>query len=130
MTQADQAPDYDRSDRFPIDEDGWQVVNLRRDLYPGGPWALRVHTPEHPVFHGGWRYGDERDERGLRPVVISHLGGRLSASEYPRVLFTAAVLRRVEGRLRVYAMRYAEQIFGKPIAGIAFVPEDRRVEIF
>ncbi|MCP4559444.1 MAG: hypothetical protein GY837_02880 [Bosea sp.] len=125
-----QAPDYDRSGRFPIDEGGWQVINLERDLYPGGPWALRVLAPGFPVFHCGYSYVGERDAQGRRRVVMSHLGGRLAASEYGRVTFTAAMLKRIQDHLRAYAMLHAGQLFGKPILGVDFVAEDRRVEIF
>ncbi|WP_332699548.1 hypothetical protein [Bosea sp. (in: a-proteobacteria)] len=128
MTQAQQALDYDRSGRFPIDEDGWQVVDLWQDLYPGGPWALRVHAPEYPTFHAGWRFtggdGTRRDDR----VVISHIGAWLATSNLPSVNFNPAMLERVRARLRVYAMEHAVSLFGRPITGIDFVARDPQVE--
>lgn len=130
MTQGQQAPDYDRSGRFPIDENGWQVIDLWRDLYAGGPWALRILAPEYPTFHAGWRFAETTDGAPESRVVISHIGARLTASDFPEVGFAPAAVDRIQERLRIYAMRNAVPLFGRPITGVDFVADDLRIEIF
>ncbi|WP_332684575.1 hypothetical protein [Bosea sp. (in: a-proteobacteria)] len=129
MTQG-QAPEYDRSGRFPVDEDGWQIVDLGRMLYPGGPHALRVHAPGLPAFHLGWRFSASSPAAGDNRVVISHIGAKLGGSALPPVRFTPAILARVQERLRIYVMIHPEALFGERITGVDFVAEDPMVEIF
>ena len=125
-----QSPDYDLSGRFPIDEDGWQVVDLNRMLYPGGPHALRVHAPGLPAFHFGWRFSTSTPGPNDNRIVASHIGAKLGGSPLPPVTFTPAVLVRIQERLRIYAMLHPLPLFGEKITGVDFVAEDPMVEVF
>ena len=69
--------DYDRSGRFAIEDDGWQVIDVGRMLYPGGPHALRVHSPDQPPFHVGWRFASLTPIGDDNRVIISHIGAKL-----------------------------------------------------
>lgn len=129
MTQAQQ-PDYDRSGRFAIDDDGWQVVDLGRMLYPGGPHALRVYSPDYPPFHAGWRFASLNPSAEDNRVVISHIGAKLGGSSLPPVRFSPAMLARVQERLRAYVMIHPDGLFGERITGVDFTADDPLVEIF
>lgn len=126
---ADDA-DYDRSGRFAIEADGWQIIDLGRMLYPGGPHALGVVTPDHPPFHVGWRFASLNATGEDNRVIISHIGAKLGGSSLPAMHFPPAVLTSLQDRLRAYAMRHAECLFGETITGADFTTDDPRAEIF
>lgn len=115
-----------------IDDHGWQVTDMARDLYPGGPCALHVTSPDYPDFYTGWRHGYIPDlDRDIgRYLIISHIGGRCSGIQKSRRLFSQQDLSIIQQRLFSYARQHWQAVTGKTVAYVEFRDEDMQVEIF
>ncbi len=133
-TDASATPEYDMTLRYPIDAGGWQVVSLQRDLYPGGPNAIRVFAPGYPVFHAGCRMTRKTNpENGVvtSVLIVSHIGGRLSGPEkHGRIVFPLETIQAIQERLRSYFSEHGDPHYGNRFIEITFVDEDRVVDIF
>lgn len=123
MTQ----PAYETDAKSPVDGHGWQIINAGRALYPGGPFSLRIITPEYPVFYAGWRYAWNDGQIGRNEVVVSHIGAQLH-SVY--IEFTPEQMLSIQARLQSYFLEYGELLTAEKITGVEFKDSDPLVEIF
>lgn len=121
-------PDYDRSGRWPVTRDGWQVIDIGRALFPGGPRACRVVSPE-ASFYFGLTYKPGLTEPGPQTAEITNFGR--ASLRTARSALDPATANIAYERVSAYLLEYWQVFSPEPITRVVFASGDgKAVEIF
>ena len=122
------AVEYDQSGQWPITPDGWQLVPLGRDLFPGGPSAVRVCSPVGSFFFG-ISFEPLRGEPCR--AVITSFGRSTNRSDYRYVLTEPQAMAVAQGRVRDLLLEHPLKFHYRRFDAVEFRGGDGRiVEIF
>jgi hypothetical protein len=130
MSSAAQSgePGYDTSGKWPITGDGWQVIDLGRALFPGGPRACRVVAP-HVSFYFGVTYKPGVAARGPQTAEITNFGR--ASLRTARSALDPTMLNAAYEHVSAYLLEYWQLFWVDPITRVIFVAGDgKAVEIF
>lgn len=121
-------PDYDRSGRWPVTPDGWQVIDIGRALFPGGPRACRVVGPG-VAFYFGLTYRPGVAEPAPQTAEITSFGRASLRSA--RSVLDAATANAAYERVSAYLLENWRIFSPQPITRVVFASGDgKAVEIF
>ncbi|WP_293372770.1 hypothetical protein [Nevskia sp.] len=115
---------------WPVTPDGWQVVDLGRSLFPGGPGACRVASP-NGIFYFGLSFDPPVEPRSVITAVVTSFGRSSIQLPYHSVLNISAVLNAAQMHVQDYLSSYPKLFYYTAFHRIEFRSgDDRQFDIF
>ncbi|WP_293372768.1 hypothetical protein [Nevskia sp.] len=108
---------------WPVTSDGWQLIDLGKSLFPGGPWAYQVRSPIGRFFCGvSFRKCNAFDDDEI--AVVTNLGRSKILPPADNLLLDSTVRRTAEQQIDLLLRRYTACFTEFPLRHVEFAPGD------
>ena len=119
-------PNQDYLPGWPVTPDGWQLIDLGKSLFPGGPWAYQIRSPIGQFFCGvSFRRCNASDDDEI--AVVTNLGRSRILPPATNLLLDSAVRRTAEQQIHYCLTRHTNHYTEFLLRHVGFAPGDGTV---
>ncbi|WP_293372194.1 hypothetical protein [Nevskia sp.] len=122
--------DYDRTGRWPVTADGWQIRALGHSLFPGGPGACEVISPLGR-FYFGLDFEAPGNQTDRQLALVTQLGRATLKATNRNLLTAPEAVAKARQQVSAYLLHNAPSFHYLPIHAVEFRTGDGKiVDIF
>lgn len=122
--------EYDRSGRWPVTADGWQIRALGHSLFPGGPGACEVISPLGR-FYFGLDFEAPGNQTDRQLALVTQLGRATLKATNRNLLTTPEAVAEARQQVSAFLLHNAPLFHYLPIHAVEFHTGDGKiVDIF